>query len=360
MINAFETGGGERQFVTLVDELRRSAFQLSLGCISRKGPFASDVGAVSEFALGGSFYNPQAARTGLRLIRHLRKQKILLAHAFDFYTNLLLIPSAFLARVPVVIGSHWQLGDLLTPLQFRAQLAAFHLSDCVVCNSRAAAQTLVGQGLPMRKVAVIPNAIREEFFSQTAPMLGRNSPTVRIGLIARMNSSKKGHQMFLRAAQKLSYKHPEVEFILAGDGQYRAEFEELASELGITSRVRFMGDCQNVPGLLASMDVSVNASTSESQSNSILESMAYGVPVVASNVGGTPEVIQHGETGLLFTSDDVQSLADAMEEFVAKPLFRQQCGEKGRVFVRRNFSADKVSARYSDLYERLILENQRH
>jgi len=109
MVNSFEMGGTERQFVTLAEELKLSAFQLTLGCISRKGPLAPDVSAVSEFALGGSFYNPQAARSGLRLVRHLRNQKISLAHSFDFYTNLLLIPAASLARVPVVIGSHRQL-----------------------------------------------------------------------------------------------------------------------------------------------------------------------------------------------------------------------------------------------------------
>ena len=358
MVNSFETGGTERQFVTLGEELKNGAFQLSLGCISRKGSLAPDVSAVSEFALGGSFYNAQAARSALRLIRYLRGQQISIVHSFDFYTNLLLIPTASLARVPVVIGSHRQLGDLLSPLQFGIQLAAFHLSDCVVCNSRAAAETLVAHGLPKRKIAIIPNAVRREFFSHTVPILARDTSRVRIGLIARMNCHNKGHQLFLRAAQRLSRKHPDVEFILAGDGQNRAEFEELASTLGIANSLRFMGNCQDVRGLLASLDLSVNASTSESQSNSLLESMACGVPVVASAVGGSPEVIQHGETGLLFAPDDVQGLADAMEQLVAKPLFRQQCGERGREFARRNFSADQIRARYSELYERLLVEKR--
>src|ERR1035437_537139 len=114
MVNNFETGGTERQFVTLTEELRHSSFQVSLGCISRKGPLAKDVGAVSEFDLGGSFHNLKAVRSGIRLARHLRREKISVAHSFDFYTNVLLITSASLARVPVVIGSHRQLGDLLT------------------------------------------------------------------------------------------------------------------------------------------------------------------------------------------------------------------------------------------------------
>ena len=358
MVNNFETGGTERQFVTLAQELYQSPFQLSLGCINRKGPLAADMGAVSEFDLGGSFHNSQAVRSGSRLVRHLRREKIAVAHSFDFYTNLLLISCAHLARVPVVIGSFRNLGDLLTPIKLRVLLAAFHRCECVVCNSLAAAQVLAGHGLSRQKIVVIPNAIRRELFLRTSPLLPHDPAKVRIGIIARMNSRKKGHQLFLSAAQKLASKYPEVEFIVAGDGTIRGEFEKMAANLGLTNRTHFIGDCQDVPALLASLDITVNCSASESQSNSLLESMAAGVPVVASRVGGNPEIIQESETGLLVPPNDVQSLADAMEQFVAKPLFRQQCGERGREFARRNFRADQARARYSELYERLLFEKR--
>ncbi len=358
MVNNFETGGTERQFVTLAREFQESPFQLSLGCINRKGPLGRDVGGVSEFPLGGSFYSPQAVRSGLRLARHLRKQKIRLAHSFDFYTNLLLIPCAYLAGVPVVIGSFRNLGDLLTPMKLRALLTAFHRCECVVCNSKAAAQMLARHGLSKQTIVIIPNAIREELFRPTSPILARDPAKVRIGIIARMNSRKKGHQVFLRSAEKLASKYPGVEFVLAGDGPMRGEFESVAADLGITDRTSFIGDCQDIPGLLASLDISVNSSASESQSNSLLESMAAGVPVVACRVGGNPEIIQDGETGLLVPPDDAGSLADAIEQFVAKPLFRQQCGERGREFARRNFSVEQARNRYSELYERLLSEKK--
>lgn len=356
MINAFETGGGERQFVTLVEQLRQNGIEPGLGCLSRTGPFAVNIGEVREFPLGGSFHNPRAARSGLDLIRHLRKQRVLLAQAFDFYTNLLLIPACRLARVPVVLGTHWQLGDLLTPMQFRAQLAVFQRSDCVVCNSHAAARTLTGRGLSQRKTAVIPNAIGEEFFSQVGARESGDHSRLRIGLIARMNSTKKGHRIFLRAAEKLAAYNQKVEFILAGDGPLRVEFEQLATELGLASRVSFVGDCQGIAALLDTLDLTVNASDSESQSNSILESMARGVPVVASNVGGTPEIVEPGRTGLLFAADDVEALSSAMGQLVTQPDFRRDCGERGRKFVESNFRAAKVTAMYSDLYERLLGE----
>src|ERR1700737_1852216 len=101
----------------------------------------------------------------LNLGRHLHRHRVQVAHAFDFYTNLTLIPAAKLARVPVVIGSHRQLGDLLTPAQFRAQVVAFGWCDAVVCNSQAAADRLIAAGLSPNKIAVIGNALPAAAFT---------------------------------------------------------------------------------------------------------------------------------------------------------------------------------------------------
>ncbi|PYV78295.1 MAG: hypothetical protein DMG93_22605 [Acidobacteria bacterium] len=117
MLNSFETGGSERQFVSLAKSLDAERFTLSLGCIQTKGPLRDLFGEVPRFKLGGSVYGWKSWHSRWRLARHLRKKRIQVAHAFDFYTNLTLVPAAFAARVPVIIGSQRQLGDLLTPGQ---------------------------------------------------------------------------------------------------------------------------------------------------------------------------------------------------------------------------------------------------
>src|ERR1700688_1783455 len=134
MVNSLETGGTERQFVEMTRALRADGVPVHVGCVANKGAFANGLGELAEFPLGGSLYGLQSVRSRWRLQRHLRKLGIAVAHAFDFYANLTLIPAARLAGVPV-IGSHRQLGDLLSPAQFRAQLAVFHLCSRVVCNS---------------------------------------------------------------------------------------------------------------------------------------------------------------------------------------------------------------------------------
>ena len=139
MINSFETGGSERQFVSLAKSLDDHKFALKLGCIQTKGPLRNLFGEVPRFRLGGSVYGWKSWHSRWQLSRHLRQQQIQIAHSFDFYTNLTMVPAARLAGVPVVIGSQRQLGDLLSAAQSRAQLAAFRFCDVVVCNSKAAA-----------------------------------------------------------------------------------------------------------------------------------------------------------------------------------------------------------------------------
>jgi len=127
------------------------------------------IGELQHFGLGGSLYGLQSMRSRWRLMRYLRRSKIAIAQAFDFYANLTLIPAAKLAGVRV-LGSHRQLGDLLTRSQFRVQLEMFRWCDKVVCNSRAAADRLARAGLPTQKLVVMATACRPPHSSKLAPI----------------------------------------------------------------------------------------------------------------------------------------------------------------------------------------------
>ena len=349
MVNSLERGGTERQFVTLANGLSGGNFEVSTGCLARHGEFVDSLPAVKEFSPGRSLFKGQSILTRAKLARSLRQQQIAVAHAFDFYANLMLTPAARLARIPVVIGSHRQLGDLLTPLQFRAQNAAFRACDRVVCNSRAAADRLKQAGISADKLVVIPNALPDEAFAETAPALPRESGTLRVGMVARMNDRSKNHVTFLRMAARLAVKHPSVQFVLVGGGPLRSELEAMAGELNIADRVLFLGDRSDISAVLASLDVTVLPSRSESLSNVILESMASGVPVVASNVGGNPELLSDGQTGFLTTDDDV-ALAGAVEKFLRNEELRIACGRRAKLEASAKYQLGIVCERYEDLY----------
>ena len=353
MINSFETGGSERQFALLAKALDPDRFSLNLGCIQTKGPLRDLFGEVPRFRLGGSVYGWKSWHSRWQLVRHLRRERIQIAHAFDFYTNLTLIPAARVAGVQAIIGSQRQLGDLLTPTQWKLQKIALQLCDVVVCNSRAAAQKLIADGFPEEKIRIIGNALAAKAFAEAEPLLQRIPGVLRVGMVARMNSEAKNHRVFLQATAKLAATFPQVEFVLAGDGPLRASLEAQAAALGIAARVRFLGDCRDIPAVMASLDLTLAPSDSESLSNAIIESMAAGVPVVASNVGGNPELVNQ-ERGLLVPARDPQALCDAAAQLLSDNFYRERLGRNSRQFAADHFSTSSIAREYEDLYDEVL------
>jgi L-malate glycosyltransferase len=358
MSNSFETGGSERQFAALTRSLDEKLFRLHIGCISKRGDFPDGLDDVAEFPLGGNLYGMRSLRTRVRLARYLRLMRISVAHAFDFYTNLTLIPAARIAGVPVLIGSQRQLGDLLTPAKSRAQLTVLGWCDRVVCNSRAAADRLISQGIPEPRIVVIRNGFPPSTFAPTAPALPQRPGLLRVGMIARMNTLSKNHRMFLRAAACLRSKFSELEFVLVGDGPLRPDFEREAVDLGIRKHVHFLGDRRDIPAVLASIDISVLPSDSESLSNVIIESMAAGVPVVASRVGGNPELIAQSR-GILVTPGDERSLVAEIERLLRDSSMRAELGRNAKKFAQEHFTIAEMRQRHEDLYTNLLVKKMR-
>lgn len=351
MIDSLQTGGSERQFVALKRSIDQNRFRVSLGCIQAKGAFLEDLN-VTSFPLGGSLYGLRSWKTRLELGRHLRRHNIAIAHAFDFYTNLTLVPAARLARIPVVIGSQRQLGDLLTPMQSRAQTFMFRRCDAVVCNSGAAAKRLVNDGIAEGKITVIWNGLPAEAFTPAVPALPRQAGLRRVGMIARMNSRAKNHSLFLRAIARLR-DSTLLECVVVGDGPLRRELEREAADLGLAGRVSFLGDRRDIPAILASLDLTVLSSDSESLSNAVIESMAAGVPVVATDVGANSELLTE-DRGTLVPVGDENGLALAMAHLLKQDNLRVQMGEACRSFALKNFTVEHMRHQYEGLYTELL------
>jgi glycosyltransferase involved in cell wall biosynthesis len=362
MVNSLERGGSERQFVELAGSLKSAQCSVHLGCLQKIGPFLDDLERcgfqeLAPFELGGSLYGVESWKARWQLMRHLRKNDIAVAHSFDFYVNLTLIPAAKVAGVPV-IGSQRQLGDLLTPAQFRAQLEMFRWCDRVVCNSQAAADRLVQAGLRASKLVVIGNGLPSAAFAKVPAALRRQDGTLRVGMIARMNIRAKNQDSFLRAAARLRSQFPEVEFLLVGNGPFRGELEKLASDLGIQRQARFLGDRRDIGAILASMDISVVASSSESLSNVMVESMAAGVPVVATAVGGNIE-LGGDDRALLIPANDEEALAGAIQTLLSDVNLRCDTALRARRFAEENFSLERIRDKYCALYSEACTARER-
>jgi glycosyltransferase involved in cell wall biosynthesis len=234
---------------------------------------------------------------------------------------------------------------------------AFQLCDAVACNSEAAADRLAAAGISRKKLVVIGNAVLPESFEPVTPALVRSGGTLRVGMVARMNTRRKNHAGFLRIAEQIHNRLPNVEFLLAGDGRFRAELEVQAAALGLGDRVVFLGVRNDIAGVLASVDVAVLTSESESLSNTILEAMAARRPVVAYRVGGNAELVNN-QRGFLIDAKNENNFAEAVLRLLSDPDLRREQGECGQRFVRENFSLDRVRRSYKSLYLTLLEEKR--
>ena len=353
MNDSFDTGGTERQFATMARALERR-FQVTVACLRKEGAFLDQLGAVEEFRLNGGLLSLGSFAARARLVRLLRRRRIRVCHSFDWYSNVVLAPVARLAGVPAILGSHRNLGDWLSPAKFRLQDFAYRFCHRVVCNSAAAAAQLAARGVPQYKLVVIPNALPAGVFAEALPALAPAPGRVRIGMLARMNSPVKNYPMLLRAAARLSPARGDFELTLVGDGQLRPALETQAQELGLGDRVQFLGERSDVREILASLDIGVLCSRSESLSNAILEFMAAGLPVVATAVGGNPELVDPGRTGMLVPSDDDAALAGALEYLIGHAAERRAWGSNARAFALERFTLAAIVEQYERLYDSLL------
>src|SRR5437667_5274432 len=178
-----------------------------------------------------------------------------------------------------------------------------------------------------------------------SPAIPRTAGILRIGMIARMNAAYKNHSLLLNAVSEMGRDLPDFELLLVGDGPLRPALEREAEQLQIRERVRFVGDRSDIQALLASMDVSVVPSRSESLSNVILESMAAGVPVVATDVGGNRELLEN-ERGLLVPPCNPEALAAGLRQMLLNHNLRVKLAAKARQYAEKNFTLKRMQTCY--------------
>jgi glycosyltransferase involved in cell wall biosynthesis len=176
-----------------------------------------------------------------------------------------------------------------------------------------------------------------------------------IGMLARL-APQKGIADFLHAARIVASGYAEASFVLAGDGPLRGQAEALRGELSMEDRLHLLGHISSPREFMAALDVLVVASTSEGSSVAAMEAMAAGKPVVATAVGGVPEVVTEGETGLLVKPSDPEALAAAVAELLADPARAREMGERGRQHAAQRFDVRQMIARTEEVYADVIRE----
>jgi L-malate glycosyltransferase len=365
-------GGTENQVMTLCRSLDASRFDLEFACLRRLGPFVKEIDdrgiPLSEYRIT-SFYSVKALAQQAKFARHLAQRGVQIVHAYNFYGNVFAIPPARLARTPVVIASIRDLGLYLTPMQKRAQRYVCEFADCILVNADAVKDWLVSEGYDWRRIVVIRNGVDTSRFSAPSDPaairheLGVPVDAPLVAVVSRLNRMK-GLEQFLEAAAIVIRRHPDARFLVVGETAphhrpYLDELKSLATRLHIADHVIFTGLRSDVPALLASVNVAVMPSLNEALSNSLLESMAAGAPVVATRVGGTSEALVDGETGLLVPPGNVEALADSIGRVLAAPALAAALGQAARRLIADRFSVERMAETTELLYRELLARKEK-
>lgn len=355
--------GAQRQLFELVKGMDKKKFQPYILTLRSEGSMESDFQQVP----------------GLEILPMKKKGKYDLLCLFRIFNKMrqlkpevvqpFLTPATFFGLLPsiwshvpiIVVTERNASGRTDRSLGFRlyAWTEDFfsRFADWAIPNSEAGRISLIQRGISSKRIRVIFNGLNfqrlETAEEKIQPirlkyhLLPENKV---VGMMARFFPIK-NHAAFFKMAALVSQALPNTRFALLGDGPLRNEMVDLSSQLGLDQKTIFFGEQKDVGAYLSLFDITVMTSDAEGCSNSILESMAMGKPVVATDVGGNREVISPGETGFLVPPGDSQAMAEKVIQLLRKPDQARLIGQKAREFAITKFSVSRMITEYESLYE---------
>lgn len=366
LINSFEIGGTERQAVELLKRIDPERFNVRLAAIRNRGPLYSEIAyrfpEVPEFPLT-SFYNANAARQLSRLRSLILRERVRILHAHDFYAGVIGAVAARLSRIKIIACQrHLKLSDRRVH-DWGTRLIN-RLADRIVVNSDAIRDYIVASGAAsISKITVIRNGLRSPENLSDANLteqskslrreLGLNAEAKLIGCVANLLPVK-GHRYLIKAASRVAQADSNAHFILIGEGPLRAEIEQQAAQLRITARVHLLGHRDDAATLVSSFDLAVLASLREGLPNAVMEAMACAVPVVATSVGGTTELITDYETGYLVAPADAETLSERILWALRHEKESREVARRGQQKIIENFGMSRMVDSVEQVYDELL------
>jgi len=363
-IKSMEVGGSQTHLTHVLRLLDRDRFDPVLYCLTGEGVLMDQVRALGvpivSPGVGAAFKGTGFMRRVAELSRSLRDHRVGIVHNYLLRANLVGSVSARLARVPIVLcskrGCHERRGFELISAKIGNALA-----DCVTVNADAVREFVhANEGCPRDKMVVIPSGVDTDRFQPLPPadfkaQIGVPADRRVVGIITRMRV-RKGVEEFIRAMGETRAVHPNAHAVIVGEVALDDALTQLVSELGLGDHLTLLGRRNDIPQVLSAFDVFVLSSHDEGMSNAILEAMAMEKPVVATDVGGTGEVVQHGQSGVLVPPKDPHALAVAITDILGQPQRAAAMGGLGRRIVVDRFSARSMVRQMEHLYLQLAAQ----
>lgn len=372
VIGSLDVGGAERHLLQVVPELKRRGWPVSVFCLARRGSLASvmeeqgiriftpPTQAVPNAGVARRMRRLLSATLGL--VRHLRAERPTIVHSFLPEAYLVGGVCALFARVPRRVMSRRSLNHYQQARPFAARLERWlhGRTHLVLGNSQAVVAQLRSEGVPAQRVRLIYNGLDLRLHcparsrAEVRRELRADAAALVFVQVANLIPYK-GHEDALGAFRSIRDRLPagwQVWMVGRDDG-IGTRLRALARELGLEGNVQWLGARRDVPDLLAAADIGVLCSHEEGFSNAVLESMAAGLPVVATDVGGNAEAVLHGKTGLIVPKEAPVALGEALWSLASAPEQRVAYGQAGRERVRLEFSLEACVDGYEACYRAL-------
>ena len=314
---------------------------------------------VMEFPLQ-RIYGFQAIKYAMKLIYFIKKEKIKIIQTFHLLPDLYVPIVAKMAGTPIIISSRRDLGFDKNKYHLFMQRGINVFVNKIMVNSKAVKNIVIeNENVSSSKIQKIYNGVElknnktNNFKNEIRKKLNIKQSEFIIGILGHHRAIK-GGKYFIDACPRILEQVPNTKFLIIGGGPLIEELEKRAKDLGILNHIIFAGYLINGSDYLSIMDISVNSSLSEGFSNTILESMAFGVPMVATKVGGNPEAIVDGKTGILVPPKDSSAIANAVIRILEDRALAESMGKSAKKRVEEIFSMKRMVSEIVSLYESLI------
>ncbi|MBI5071375.1 glycosyltransferase [Candidatus Falkowbacteria bacterium] len=350
IITGLPFGGAETMLFDLARRLSADNFEVKVATAVRGGPLVQDF---KEAGIEVRIFEKRG-KIGLGLIfklwRFLRREKPDIVHTHLFGGDTWGRIAAVLARVPIIISTEHNTN--LDEGWAKRKLKKFlsHFTKKIVAVSEAVKNySVVYDKIRAKKIVVVQNGIDlEKFISSSEKDFG--DPPI-IGVVGRLEEQK-GYK-YLFEALNLIKTIPWILWVV-GDGSKKSELERLAKDLNLRERIIFLGARRNIAEILNQIDIFVLPSLWEGLGIAVLEAAAAGKPIVASRVGGIPEIIEEDRTGILVEPKNVKSLADGLEHILLGSAEAKEMGARARAMAEEKFGVEKMVGSYENLYKELV------
>ncbi|MGD1074035.1 MAG: glycosyltransferase family 4 protein [Bryobacteraceae bacterium] len=360
MVRALDLGGTERQLSALARSLDRAGFTPHVGCFRAEGVRLAELETagvpIARFDVH-SLRSPSLLAGAAQMRRYIRRNGIRLVHAFDYPAILFGIPVARTCPSVVVVSSQRYHRSLRPGWPHRLLRITDHMADAIVVNCQYLARHMIAEeGAPAGLIHLCYNGIDTAEFRPVpdAPRIREVAGASLVIGVACALRPEKNLATLVDAFARVRPLRAGMKLLLVGDGSCKPVLEAQARRLGISSDCVFLPGAQAVAPCLGSMDIVVLPSISEALSNSLMEAMACGCAVVASNIGGNVELVSEGRTGLLFDPLDTSRLAAALESLIESESLRRDLSEAGCRFMLQQFSLESSARRMEEIYTTLL------